>query len=100
MAFICKGGRFCEDYFLRYLDLCDVNPTYLIKHSLYYWLRTNQKLQEIVLAKSATYGVKSILLPLIPLICSSYTYININVPNYIQIMEIILSNVYVAFFHY
>ena len=33
--------------------------------SLYYRLSTNQKLQEIVFAKSATFGVKDILLPLL-----------------------------------
>ena len=43
--------------FLRYLDLSYVNPTY---HKLktfphYYWLSTNQKVQEIVFAKSATF---------------------------------------------
>ena len=25
--FTPKGGRFCEENFLRYLDLCYVNPT-------------------------------------------------------------------------
>ena len=63
-----KGGRFCEENFLRYLDLCYVNPTYHKSktfESLYYRLWTEQKLQEIVFAKSAALVVKGILLPLV-----------------------------------
>ena len=52
-----KGGRFCEDNLLHYLDLCNVNPAYhRLKTILYYRLWTNQKIQEIVFAKSATMG--------------------------------------------
>ena len=28
ISFTPKGGRFCEDNFLRYLGLCYVNPTH------------------------------------------------------------------------
>ena len=68
ISFTPKEGRFCEENFLRYLDLCYVNPSYHIlkTYTLYYRLWTNQKLQEIVLAKSVTLGVKDILLQLAP----------------------------------
>ena len=43
-------------------------PTINWRPPLYYKINlwTNQKLQEIVLAKTATFGVKSILLSLVP----------------------------------
>ena len=28
ISFTPKGGRFCEENFLRYLDFCYVNPVY------------------------------------------------------------------------
>ena len=64
IPFTPKGGRFCEENHLCYLDLCYVSHSYhKFKTSPLYRLWTYQKLQEIIFAKSAT--VKGILLPLI-----------------------------------
>ena len=65
--FTPKGGRFSEKNFLHYLDLCYVNPAYHKLEISPQLLAVNQselKFQEIVFAKSATFGVKGILLPL------------------------------------
>ena len=60
--------------FLHYLDLCDMLTPHTKneRHSLDYWLWTNQKPHENVSAKSATFGVKSILMPLLYSIQVSY----------------------------
>ena len=54
---------FFEENFLCYLYLCHVNPDYHKSENFGYIIawKTNQKLQEIVFARSATFGVKGYL---------------------------------------
>ena len=62
IPFTPNCGSFCEENFLRYLDLCFVKSVY---HKFKAFPLTNQKLQDIVFTISATFGVKGILLLLV-----------------------------------
>ena len=67
IPFDSKRGRFCkENFFVIHiyviLTLSNTNQ----RLSLYHRLWNNHKLQETVFAKSVTFGVKGILLPLVP----------------------------------
>ena len=66
MAITPHSRRFCDDSFLRYLDLCNASPAYykLKTLTLYYSPWINQKLQEIDFVKAAIFWVKKNLLSL------------------------------------
>ena len=75
--------KILQENFLHYLDLCYVNPAFhKIKDFPKIYYRLNKPIrckavQKLFFAKSATFGVKGILLSLVPLeavIYNSYWY--------------------------